>query len=80
MRGECVELEEVGVYNVFLRGLKGKVFDGRLGGERRELWWFVRTRELGLIGKNESEFSEIGEEEVRAFGFPPQKGLPDRGK
>lgn len=67
MRDELVELEEPGIWNAFVRGLKGKVLAGVLGGERREVWWDVRRCGLGLVGRGVSALSEVGEEEAREF-------------
>lgn len=65
MRQECTELEEPGLFNGFLRDLKMKLFMEELGGDRREMWWQVRSNRLGLIEKNVAAQSEVGEEEAR---------------
>jgi len=67
MREELVELEEPGLWNAFVRGLKGKLLGGELGGERREVWWEVRRDGLGLVDSKVSALSEVGEEEAREF-------------
>lgn len=67
MREETAEQEEPGLYNKFLRDFKKKVLGGELAGERREMWWRVRTGRLSLISKKESEQSEVSEEEAKGF-------------
>lgn len=85
MRSECVELEEPECYNGFLRELKEKVAEGKLGGDRRELWWRVRVGKLGLITKEQSEGSTVGGEEAQTFerlggGADGGAGIPDRSR
>ncbi|KAL4923664.1 ATP-dependent DNA helicase 2 subunit KU80 [Aspergillus undulatus] len=67
VREELIAFEEPGLYNEWLRGLKGDLLGERLGGERRELWWLIRRGKLGLIEKRESEVSDVGEDEARGF-------------
>ncbi|KAJ6138343.1 hypothetical protein N7471_004829 [Penicillium samsonianum] len=67
MREELVDYEEPAVYNDFVRQLKGKMLREELGGDRRELWWFVRKGKLGLIGKSEVDSSAVDEEEAQEF-------------
>jgi ATP-dependent DNA helicase 2 subunit 2 len=63
MREEMVEVEEVGVWNEWLRGVKGRLVRGELGGERRDFWWEVRRERLGLVvgggGVGEEEAKEV---------------------
>lgn len=65
MRVELVDYEEPGLFNDFLRQLKGKILREELGGDRRELWWLVRKGKLGLIDRTASDRSELSEEEAR---------------
>ncbi|KAJ5130402.1 uncharacterized protein N7515_006441 [Penicillium bovifimosum] len=67
MREELVDYEEPSVYNDFVRQLKGKLLNEELGGDRRELWWFVRKGKLGLIEKKEVDSSVVEEGEAREF-------------
>ncbi|KAJ5582505.1 hypothetical protein N7535_001125 [Penicillium sp. DV-2018c] len=67
MREELVDYEEPSVYNDFVRQLKGKVLREELGGDRRELWFFVRKGKLGLIQKKEVDSSVVEEEEAQEF-------------
>lgn len=67
MREECLDLEEHGTFNTFLRGLREDVLGERLGGERREMWFLLRRNRLGLIRREEAGESEVSEEEAREF-------------
>lgn len=67
MRQELVELEEPGLYNEMLRELKRKIMDEELGGNRKEMWWFIRKSRVGLITKGSSSGSNVTEEEAMAF-------------
>lgn len=64
MRHEMIELEEPGVYDSFIRDLKERLLAGELGGDRRELWWRLKTAKLGLIDQNASEASKVTPEEA----------------
>lgn len=65
MRDELIAFEEPGLYNDFIRGLKQKLLEDELGGDRRELWWLIRRNRIGLIDKKASEVSDITEEEAK---------------
>ncbi|KAK1497378.1 Ku70/Ku80 N-terminal alpha/beta domain-containing protein [Colletotrichum cuscutae] len=67
LRRGLVELEEPGVYNDLIRDLKKKMLSGELGGDRREMWWRVRTSRLGLIDRGTSEVSNVKSEEADEF-------------
>lgn len=69
MREELVDYEEPSVYNDFVRQLKNKLLREELGGDRRELWWFVRKGKLGLIGKSEVDTSSVEESEVQEVSY-----------
>lgn len=69
MREELVDYEEPAAYNDFVRALKGKMVAGELGGDRRELWWFVRKGKLGLIEEREVESSTVEDNEAREVCF-----------
>lgn len=64
MREELTDLEEPGLYNAFIRELKTKILGGKLGGDRREMWWFVRKSRAGLIDKKMSNLSDVSEEDA----------------
>lgn len=68
MKEECVEIEEPGLYNSFIRDLKTKIHDGSLGGDRGELWWKIRAGRLGLIDRKLCSVSEVAEEEKDKVG------------
>jgi ATP-dependent DNA helicase 2 subunit 2 len=65
MRSEMLEFEEPGLYNEFLRGLKKKLLEKKLGGDRREMWWVIRSHRLGLIDKALSPQSDVEEKEAK---------------
>ncbi|KAJ0321121.1 hypothetical protein COL5a_009451 [Colletotrichum fioriniae] len=67
LRRGLVELEEPGVYNDLIKDLKKKMLSGELGGDRREMWWRVRTSRLGLIDQGTSEVSNVKSEEADEF-------------
>ncbi|KAF2275526.1 SPOC domain-like protein [Westerdykella ornata] len=67
MRDELAELEEPGIWNGFVRDLKRELLEGKLGGDRREMWWRVRGSRYGLIDRKRSFASEVSEEEARKF-------------
>ena len=67
MRQEMIELEEPGLYNDALRELKQKIMGEELGGNRKEMWWYVRKNRMGLIDKKGSAMSDVTEEEANAF-------------
>ncbi|KAM0273442.1 hypothetical protein ACHAPA_001595 [Fusarium lateritium] len=67
MREELISLEEPGLYNTFMQGLKKKLLGGALGGDRRDFWFKVRWGRLGLIDHKQSEVSEISVEEADEF-------------
>lgn len=67
MRSEMIEMEEPGLYNEFIRTLKGKLLGEELGGDRREMWHEIRKSKLGLIEKKISNESGVDEDEAKAF-------------
>ena len=54
LRDELLEYEAPGVWNDCIREIKNKILGGELGEGRRELWWLIRRRRLGLIVKGNS--------------------------
>jgi ATP-dependent DNA helicase 2 subunit 2 len=69
MRDELKELEEPEIYNEFLRQLKPKILEGRLGGERTEMWYRVRVTKLGLLGTDEVESSSVTPMQAKDVSF-----------
>jgi ATP-dependent DNA helicase 2 subunit 2 len=65
MKEELVAFEEPDLYNKFLRKLKEKILDEKLGGDRREMWWLIRKNRVGLIDQNLSNKSNLTEQEAR---------------
>jgi ATP-dependent DNA helicase 2 subunit 2 len=65
LREELTELEEPGLFNDFMKDLKEKLKMGKLGGDRREMWYLIRSNRLGLIDKKLSPFSDVSEEESK---------------
>lgn len=67
MRNEMIDMEEPGLYNEFIKTLKGKLLGEELGGDRREMWYEIRKNKLGLIEKKSSDKSNVDEDEAKAF-------------
>ncbi|OBR14163.1 ATP-dependent DNA helicase II subunit 2 [Colletotrichum higginsianum IMI 349063] len=67
LRGGLVDLDEPAVYNDIVRGLKGKILSGELGGDRREMWWKIRMSRLGLVDQATSEVSDVTSEQADEF-------------
>ena len=67
LRTEMVEMEEPGLWNDWVRKVKGRLLKGELGGDRFDLWWRIKKNGLGLVGKGESAGSDISEDEMRRF-------------
>ncbi|KAF2183139.1 SPOC domain-like protein [Zopfia rhizophila CBS 207.26] len=67
LREEITELEEPEIYNNFIRELKRDILDGKLKGDRREMWWKIRGSKYGLIDQKRSFASEVSEEEAAEF-------------
>lgn len=71
MKEELTAMEEVELYNTFVRDLKKKLLGGDLGGDRRDMMWEIRKKRLGLIDKTKLEISEVTEEESVEVSPPP---------
>lgn len=65
MRDELISYEEPASYNDLLKQLKEKLLKEELGGDRRELWWLIRRNKLGLIDRQQSDRSEVTEDEAK---------------
>ncbi|KAF2101399.1 putative Ku family DNA helicase [Rhizodiscina lignyota] len=72
MREELIDLDEPVVYNDVLRRLKGKIFDGELGGDRREMWYKIRVNKVGIVDKRMQQFADVTEEEAKEFMLMPK--------
>jgi ATP-dependent DNA helicase 2 subunit 2 len=67
MRDELTELEEPEIWNAFIRGLKSDLLEGKLNGNRKDMWWKIRGSKYGLVDRKRSLVSEVTEEEASAF-------------
>ncbi|KAH6687152.1 SPOC like C-terminal domain-containing protein [Plectosphaerella plurivora] len=67
MRTNLVAYEVPQLYNDFLRDFKKRLLAGELGGDRREMWWRIRTARQGLVDKTQSDLSEISPEMAEDF-------------
>lgn len=67
MRDEILELEEPVMWNTFAREVKGELVDGKLGGDRREMWWRMRGSKYGLIDRKACFASDVTEDEAAQF-------------
>lgn len=69
MRSELIEMEEVGIYNEWVTGLREKVLGGELGGDRKELWREIAKNGVGLVETKEAEIGGVGEEIAKKVSF-----------
>ncbi|KAH6212758.1 ATP-dependent DNA helicase II subunit 2 [Parastagonospora nodorum] len=67
MRDELTELEEPEIWNEFIRGLKSDLLEGKLNGNRKDMWWKIRGNRYGLVDRKRSFVSDVTEEEASAF-------------
>lgn len=67
MREEMIELEEPEIWNVYVRGLKAELLEGKLGGNRKDMWWKIKGTRYGLVDEKRSLVSEVSEEEAMEF-------------
>ena len=70
MREEALALSFSDQFNDVLRKLKQKILGGDLGGERREMWWMIRTKKLGAISSAESDDAKMTEDEAKDLMAP----------
>lgn len=64
LRQGLADLDEPAVYNDLVRDLKRRMLSGELGGDRREMWWRVRTLRLGLVDQTASDMSLVTPDEA----------------
>jgi ATP-dependent DNA helicase 2 subunit 2 len=67
MREEIIELEEPEIWNAFVRGLKSDLLEGKLNGNRKDMWWKIRGSKYGLVDRKRSLVSDVTEDEAAAF-------------
>ena len=66
-REEMIELEEPAIFNGFMTALKTKLLGEELNGDRREMWWLIKSQKLGLIPKSMSDPSDVSDNEAKEF-------------
>ncbi|KAI1154227.1 Ku70/Ku80 N-terminal alpha/beta domain-containing protein [Nemania diffusa] len=67
LRDTTIEYEYPGLFNSFIRDFKTRLLSGEFDGNRRELWWKIKSARLGLIDNNASEHSKVSTEEAAGF-------------
>ncbi|KAK7969105.1 Ku70/Ku80 N-terminal alpha/beta domain-containing protein [Apiospora saccharicola] len=67
LREGMVDFEFAALFNAFLLDLKKKILSGELGGDRRELWWMLKGKGLGLIDNLTVESSDVTPEAAAEF-------------
>ena len=67
LRDEMIDVDEPNTYNEFVKGLKVKLLDEHLNGDRRDMWELVIESRLGLIPKSVSAASNVDEIEAKEF-------------
>ncbi|KAK3723454.1 ATP-dependent DNA helicase yku80 [Vermiconidia calcicola] len=70
MREELVDFEEPGIFNDFLKELKGKILKEELSGDRKDMWLQLRRSKVTLIHNKEVDESQFTEDEAKAFMVP----------
>ncbi|TVY31768.1 ATP-dependent DNA helicase II subunit [Lachnellula subtilissima] len=84
LRSQMMDLEMPEIYNDFIRAFKQKLiadelFENEFASNKRELWFRVKSKRLGLIDKEVSEHSDISKEEAAQF-YVLSTELPSRAK
>lgn len=69
LRSQMMDLEMPEMYNDFIRAFKqklvaGELFENEFASSKRELWFCVKSKRLGLIDTEVSEHSDISKEEA----------------
>lgn len=77
MREELVELEQMDLYDDFIKDLKQNLLAGKLGGDRREFFFEIKSAKLGLITKDELDVSAVTDEQMKDF-YSVKSALPLR--
>jgi ATP-dependent DNA helicase 2 subunit 2 len=77
MRINSIAYEVPELYNRFMRDLKKRLLAGELGGDRREMWWRVKTGKLGLVASTETELSDVTPEQAEEVSLPFLRGIVD---
>ncbi|TVY32195.1 ATP-dependent DNA helicase II subunit [Lachnellula occidentalis] len=84
LRSQMMDLEMPEIYNDFIQSFKqrlvaGELFENEFASNKRELWFAVKSKRLGLIDKEVSEHSDISKEEATQF-YVLSTELPTRAK
>ncbi|KAK5636689.1 hypothetical protein RRF57_012401 [Xylaria bambusicola] len=66
MKETAIDYEYPDLFNKFMVDFKSRLLSGEFGGNRRELWWRIKSVKLGLIDSNASEPSKVTPEEAAA--------------
>jgi ATP-dependent DNA helicase 2 subunit 2 len=64
MKQQLIEYEEPEMYNDFIIELKKQILANELNGDRKDFFWEIKKKKLGLIDQKTSEVSEVTEEEA----------------
>ncbi|KAI0528068.1 Ku70/Ku80 N-terminal alpha/beta domain-containing protein [Xylaria bambusicola] len=67
MKETAIDYEYPDLFNSFMVDFKSRLLSGEFDGNRRELWWKIKSVKLGLIDDNASEPSKVTPEEAAAF-------------
>jgi ATP-dependent DNA helicase 2 subunit 2 len=70
LRDTTIEYEYPGLFNSFMRDFKTRLLSGEFDGNRRELWWKIKSARLGLVDSNASEHSKVTTEEAAEVSTP----------
>jgi ATP-dependent DNA helicase 2 subunit 2 len=69
MREELIEMEEPEMFNDFIKKLKKGLAAEEYGTGRKDMWWLIKSKRLGLIDHKTSEISEVTEDEAAAVSW-----------
>lgn len=66
MKEIAIDYEYPDMFNSFMVDFKSRLLSGEFDGNRRELWWKIKSVKLGLIDSDTSEPSKVTPEEAGA--------------
>lgn len=83
LKKEMISFGRPELYNLFMIELKRDVLEGKLGGERKDLWFKIIRKSEGLGLVVDEEGGEVSEEVARrcmtmTMGDVAEGGLPVR--
>ncbi|GAW22222.1 hypothetical protein ANO14919_117580 [Xylariales sp. No.14919] len=67
MRETAIDYEYPDLFTSFMKDFKTRLLSGEFNGDRRELWFKIKSIRLGLIDNNVSEHSKTTPEEAAKF-------------